>query len=318
MTASIRTLTVLVLGLLLLAPPAAAQIDQGFDFRKAGSAGFQFLKIPIGARESALGQAAGALTHDANSVFWNAGALPLIEGPEAVFTHNQWLVGSAVNSVVVAVPVGAYVFAASVLHFGIERFEETTVHEPDGTGRMVGAGDLAVGLAAAHRFSDRMTIGGQAKFVRETLDDTAFSGVLFDVGALYFTGWRQLRLAFVLQHFGPDVQALRQDFRTPLLFRVAAADELVNLPGARVQATLELVHPTDNDEWVHAGLEALLLDLLALRAGYRINVDQGAWSFGAGVQPPRVQGTRLRVDYAYVPFDSAFGATHRFTVGIGL
>jgi hypothetical protein len=318
MTASIRTLTLFALGFLLLAPPAAAQIDQGFDFRKAGSAGFQFLKIPIGARESALGQAAGALTHDANSVFWNVGALPLIDGPEVVFTHNPWLIGSAVNSVVVAVPVGAFVIAASVLHFGIEGFEETTVYDPDGTGRMVSAGDLAVGLAAAHRFSDRLTIGGQAKLVHETLDDVTFSGVLFDIGALYFTGWRQLRLAFVLQHFGPDVQAQRQSFRTPLLFRVAVADELLNVTGARVEASVELVHPTDNVEWVHVGLEGVLMDLLALRAGYRINVDQGALTFGAGMQPPRIHGARLKVDYAYVPFDSAFGATHRFTVGIGL
>jgi hypothetical protein len=218
----------------------------------------------------------------------------------------------------VAIPIGPYAVGLSVGQFGIVPFEETTVVEPDGTGRMVDAGSLVVGLAAGRQFTDQLTIGGQVKFVHESLDDVGLSGVLFDVGVVYFTGFRQLRLAFALQHFGADVQALRQTFRTPLLSRLAIADELINLPGARVQMAVELVHPTDNNEWVHAGLEAVVLDMLAVRGGYQINVDQGALTFGAGVQPPRIQGTRLKVDYAYVPFDSAFGATHRFTVGIGL
>jgi hypothetical protein len=312
-----RTLILALLALLAV-PPAAAQTDYGFDFRKSGSAGFQFLKIALGARESALGEAAAALTNDANAVFWNVGALPLIEGAQASFTHNEWFVGSSIDALVLAAPVGPYAIGVSVARFGITPFEETTVLEPDGTGRMVEAGDLLVGLAVGRRFTDQLTIGGQVKFVRESLDEASFSGVLFDVGALYYTGFRQLRLAFALQHFGPDIQGLRQDFRTPLLFRVAAADELVSVPGARVNLALELVHPTDNDEWVNGGLEAVLMDVLALRGGYRMNVDHGSWSFGAGVQPPRIQGAWLRMDYAFVPYGSLLGATHRFTVGIGL
>ena len=58
--------------------------------------------------------------------------------------------------------------------------------------------------------------------------------------------------------------------------------------------------------------------LRALRAGYRLSVDEGAWSFGGGVTPPRVEGVALRADYAYVPFGEILGATHRFTVSLGL
>src|SRR5690606_27828074 len=205
----------------LLATPAQAQGDLGFDFERSGSAGFQFLKIATGARESALGEAAAALTNDAHAVFWNVGALPLAGERQAAFTHNEWLVGSALDALVLSTPLGNYAVGLSLVRFGIEPFEETTVNEPDGTGRMVEAGDFMVGLAGARRFTDRLTIGVQAKYVHETLDTDSFSNVLFDVGALYYTGFRDLRLAFTLQHFGPDVQGLRQDFRTPLLFRVA-------------------------------------------------------------------------------------------------
>ena len=304
--------------LVLAAPPATAQIDYGYDFERSGSAGFQFLKIALGARESALGEAAAALTNDVNAVFWNVGALPLAEGTQVAFSHNEWIVNSSVDAVAASTPLGPYAVGLSVVRFGIEPFEETTVLEPDGTGRTVEAGSFVVGLAGARRFTDRLSIGLQAKYVRETLDDEAYEGVLFDVGALYYTGFRDLRLAFALQHFGPDVQGLQQDFRTPLLFRVAVADDLVRGPALRVSGAVELVHPTDNNEWVNGGLEAVVVDVLALRAGYRLSVDEGAWSFGGGVAPPAVGGVALRADYAYVPFGETLGATHRFTVTLGL
>ncbi len=303
---------------LLLAPAASAQIDQGFEFERSGSAGFQFLKIALGARESALGEAAAAMTNDANAVFWNVGALPLIEDRQVAFTHNEWIVNSSLDAVVVAVPLGPYAVGLSLVRFGIEPFEETTVLEPDGTGRMVDAGDVMIGLTGSRRFTDRLTIGVQAKYVVETLDNDNFSGVLFDVGALYYTGFRQLRLAFTLQHFGPDVEELDVAFRTPLLFRVAAADDLVSFDQVRLSGAIELVHPTDNEEWVNGGIEAVVMDVLALRTGYRTSVDEGAWSFGAGVMPPRIEGVGVQADYAYVPFGDLLGATHRFTVRLGL
>jgi hypothetical protein len=301
---------------LLAAPAASAQIDYGFDFERSGSASFQFLKIGLGARESALGEAATALTNDANAVFWNVGALPLAAERQASFTHNEWLVGSSLDALVLTTPLGSYAVGLSLARFGIEPFEETTVLDPDGTGRMIEAGDFLVGLTGARRFTDRLTIGVQAKYVHETLDDETYADVLFDVGALYYTGFRNLRLAFTLQHFGPDVNGRLQDYRTPLLFRVAAADELVDLDRVRVRAAVELVHPTDNEEWVNAGVEAVLMDVLALRGGYRLGVDEGAWSVGAGVAPPRLGGVGLRADYAYVPFGELLGDTHRFTVTI--
>jgi hypothetical protein len=313
----VRTLLPLLL-CLLPALPAAAQPDYGFDFSKSGSAGFQFLKIGVGARESALGGAAAGLTDDANAVFWNVGALARIEGRQAAFTHTQWLVGSSVDAAVVAVPLGAYAVAVSAVRLAADAFEETTVVAPDGTGRMVSAGDLLVGLGAGRRFTDRLTIGLQVKYVREDLDDEAFQNVLFDVGTVYFTGFRSLRLAFALQHFGPDVEGLRQKFRMPLLFRVSAADDLLRTPSFRLTSAVELVHPTDNDEWVNAGVESVLRDVLALRAGYRFNVDEGRWAVGAGLQPPPLGGLKLKVDYAYVPFGEIFGDTHRFTVGLSL
>ena len=295
-----------------------AQLDYGFDFSKSGTAGLQFLKIGIGAKETAMGEAVTSLVNDANSVFWNPSGIAYIENYEVSFSHNSWLASSKHNSAVFAFPLASFVFAVSAAALQINDFEETTALMPDGTGRMVSAGDYVFGLAAARRFTDRLSIGLQVKYVHEKLDDYSLNNFLFDVGAIYATGFRDLTLGFSLQHFGPDMRLLNQDFRTPLLFRLSASDKFVINEDFIITGAAELVHPTDNNEWVNLGLEIQLLKIVALRGGHRINVDEGKWSFGFGLTPPVLGSISTRIDYAFVLSEKVFDNVHRFSVKIGL
>jgi len=295
---------------------AMAQFDYGFEFSKAGTAGLQSLKILPGARDAALGGAVAALTHDVTSVFVNPGGLAFVEQTQASVSHVAWLAGSRTDAAVVATPVGGFVLALSAVRFGIDEFEETTVRQPLGTGRMVSAGDVLVGVAAGRRFSDKLTIGLQFKYVRESLDNDAVSNILFDVGTIYYTGFHNLRLAFALQHFGPDMKVISQKFRSPLLFRVGAGEDIAIGEDHHLTAGVDLVHPTDNNEWVNFGLEYDMLNLVSLRAGYRINVERGKFSLGAGVHPPAVAGVTLGVDYAYTHFDETMEPIQQFSLMI--
>jgi hypothetical protein len=293
-----------------------AQFDYGFDFSKAGSAGLQFLKIGVGAMETGMGEAVTSLVNDANSVFWNPAGLAYVEHGEAVITHNLWLAGSKQNAAVVAYPVGSFVVALSAMNLAIEDFEETTALLPDGTGRMVSAGDLLIGISAARRFTDRLSIGLQVKYIQEKLDDYSISNVLFDIGTIYYTGFRNLKLGFSLQHFGPDMKLVDQEFRTPLLFRVSAADQIISYKEISLLAAVDLIHPTDNVEWVNVGMEMSILEYLKLRAGYRFDNDLSKMSFGVGLRPPSFADINLKVDYSYVPSETVFIDIQRFTVGI--
>jgi hypothetical protein len=309
--------TTLALLILCGAGAAIAQYDYGFTFTKAGSAGYQSLKIGVGAREVAMGEAASAVTTSAASVFWNPGALALVERSEVLFSHTAWINGSRQEAAVAAVPVGSYVVALSAMQFAIEEFEETTVQAPNGTGRMVSAGDLVLGLAVARRFTDKLTIGLQAKYFRETLDDFAFGNVMFDIGTVYHTGFHNLRLAFALQHFGPDKKLLKTDFRTPLLFRLGVAEDFLKADDHRFTVALDLIHPTDNTEWVNIGVELELLKMFAVRGGYRLLADEGNLTLGAGVLSPELGPVALGLDYAYASFGSVLGATHRISLTVG-
>jgi len=309
-------LTITIVFVLVSFTEIQAQFDYGFDFSKAGTAGLQFLKIGVGARETAMGEAASSIVNEANAVFWNPAGIAHIERPEVQFSHNFWLVDSKHSAVAAAYPLGSFVVALSAATLSIKDFEETTALQPDGTGRMVHAGDLLIGVSAARRFTDRLSIGMQVKYVREELDDYSLDNVLFDVGAIYNTGFRNLKLAFALQHFGPDMKLVDQGFRTPLLFRVSVSDEVFSFEQASLTAAAELVHPTDNVEWVNLGAELKLVDLIEVRGGYKFNNDVGKATFGLGIKPPAFADLNFRIDYSYVPSETVFKDIQRFTVGL--
>ena len=313
-----KKLTLSLLIMILVSQFSWAQFDWGFDFTKAGSAGLQFLKIGVGARESAMGEAFASLSDDVNAVFWNVAGLGFITSTQFSFSHANWLVESSHDAFAVAVPAKSLVIGLSGISFRIKEFEETTVLEPYGTGNMVGAGNYLLGLSAARRFTDKLTIGAQLKYVQEVLDDRSFSNILFDVGTIYHTGFHDLKLAFTLQHFGPDMILSDQQFRTPLLFRVGASDKIFANDLHRLVIAAELVHPTDANEWINTGMEYCFMNILALRGGFRMNDKERHLSGGIGIQLPQIGGINTVFDYAYADFGKIFGATHRFTLGISL
>ena len=242
--------------------------------------------------------------------------LAYVNNTQVNVSYDQWLVESTHNAAVVAQPIGQFVVGLSAVSLSIKDFEETTATQPDGTGRMVSAGDILVGLAVARRFTDKLSIGVQIKYVHEKLDDYNVGNVLFDIGTIYNTGFHDLHLGFSLQHFGPDMKIVNQVYRTPLLFRLSAGDRIIQNENFQLLGEVDLVHPTDNNEWVNCGLEATFLNIFSLRGGYRFNRDLGQTSFGVGIIPPSFGFFKLKVDYAFIPYGKIFGDIHRFSVGL--
>lgn len=310
-----KILYVLLFFIVITSSNSFAQFNFGFDFSKAGSAGLQSLKIESGARERALGGAVVSLVNNANAIFWNVAGIGYVNNFQVFASHSNWLVDSRHITLAAAYPVGPVVIGLSVMSMQINDFEETTVILPQGTGRMVSAGDLSIGIGVARQFTDKLYIGGQIKYVREKLDDESFDNFLFDIGTIYHTGWRHLRLGFALQHFGPDMKFLNKTFRTPLLFRVGAADDIINSENLLATLSVELVHPTDNNEWFNAGAEFVFLKIFSLRGGYRFNNDNGKFSTGVGVNSSVLGISNITVDYAFTSYANVFEDIHTITVG---
>src|SRR5512135_2358318 len=59
-------------------------------FSKVGKSVMQFVKIGVGARQVAMGEAAIASVEDVNSVFWNPAGLRGVQSVEASFSYAKW------------------------------------------------------------------------------------------------------------------------------------------------------------------------------------------------------------------------------------
>jgi hypothetical protein len=204
----------------------------------------------------------------------------------------------------------------SVISFSTEEFEETTIFEPEGTGRMIKAGDIAIALAYALKLTDRLSFGLKGQYLEEFIDDDKAKGFAFDFSTFYMSGFRDLTIAMVMKNFGPDAKFLTKKFKLPLYFNVNTAMSLLGKQGGPVQLLLsaESAFATDYRDRYHVGSELWIADMLALRGGYKFFYDTEDWTIGAGLKL-KIGARRILIDIAYSNFEEFFDPPLRISIG---
>ncbi len=292
---------------LVLSAPAMADIS---NQTPVGETYATFLEVAQGARAAGMGDAHVAVVNDINAVFWNpAGLTGMAKNRfQFCYTNTQWLMDTQFNSAAVGVNTDYGALALSIVAFSTGAIEETTIFNPEGTGRILETGSWAIGGAYGKQFTDRFSIGFQMRVIQEKLD-TGFDFRTFDmaVGTKYHTGFRNLRIAMSLRNFGKD-KVLRTDEamkgKMPVTFSLATAAEII---GERedplsLTASLEALYAISVERRLHLGGELWVRNILALRAGYKWNYDVQDFTAGAGIRIQR--GIHfIQADFAYVKFD---------------
>lgn len=191
---------------LTLAAAAAGTASAGSEERK-GTNGSHELALPVGGRGVALG---GAVVSDASGVeaiFWNPAGLATMERTEAMFSNTQYFADMKLNYAAVGTNLGnfgAIGFNAKVLSIG-EVFV-TTEDAPEGTGEVLEPTFTVLGLTWARQFTDRVNFGATVNYVNESIQSVSASGVAFDFGVQYVTGWRGLRFGMAMKNFGTSME----------------------------------------------------------------------------------------------------------------
>ncbi|MGQ9678453.1 MAG: PorV/PorQ family protein [bacterium] len=323
-------------------------------FSKVATTGAQFLKISVG-RASGMGDAFTALADDAAASYFNPAGLAYIPR-QAQLNHANWFADINHNYLTVVLPVsnfGTVAISATALTMG--SIEQTTVDNPktplredEGTGLMISASDLALGLSYARIITDKLSFGLTVKGVNQSMWDLSASALGFDLGLFYNTGFKSLRIGAAVTNYGsqltftgphldynffwPDSgpSQLQGSYKTtpvplPTTFRFGVAMDLVANDNSRLTAAIDLVHPSDINETVNFGLEYGLANMLFLRGGYVFNTDQQYMKklgdltglcAGAGVKSRVVEGLEIGLDYAF-RYYSYLRPTHRLMLTVG-
>ncbi len=297
---------------------------------KAGTTAAKFLSIPIGARALAMGGAYVAVADDATGAYWNPGFLGHLEKSEIYFMHSEYFADITLDYVSFVYPVSGFgTVGLSLTALGLGDMTITTVDDPEGlnTGEF-SAASFAIGLSYGRQLTDAFAIGGTFKYVSESIWNSKASGIALDVGTIFTTPFRGIRLGVSISNFGQKMQfsgddlLVQQDidptingnntsvnarlatdrFDLPLSLRIGAAYDALKTDNSRLTVEVDGLHPNDNSESVNAGAElALLKERFFLRGGYRnlfLDDNENSYSAGFGLRYAAPSVT-FRFDYAY-------------------
>lgn len=317
-TASRALPAALLLCLALRSAPAAAP---QFSSDAAGTAGAQFLKMAVGARPAALGEAYAAVADDAFALDWNPAGLINIAETSLALMHSPYLAGSNLDFFAYAEnagEVGAWGLAAKRMAYGkIKRTDsagqETGSFEPTDTAFSVG---LACYISSFNKDpEERFVLGATGKIVRSNIvsSDNTLSADVGILTPLYFDG--SFRMGLAAQNVMGSLRFDKDETPLPLLLRFGTMTRF----GRHAMLTADLVGAKDHLPFLAAGAEVRISPSktsdIFLRGGFNTRAVgdlTGLRDVALGA------GTRFgdyTVDYAFSPFGD-LGAVHRLSVTV--
>jgi hypothetical protein len=298
------------------------------EFSRVGTVGAQFLKIGMGARYVAMGEASVACVNDAYAMYWNPAALTEISSSNLVLTNVDWISDVQLNHASFGRSLDEYsALGVGLTALTMGNMEVTTIEEPEGTGETFTASSYALSVGYARKFTDRFSAGISGKYIWERLSEETASGFAFDFGTLFLTGFRSLRIGMNISNLGPEMKLegpelnythntkLQVDpYDLPLTFRFGMAYDFVDSPESRFTVTAEAKHPNDNEQQASFGGEYLWKEIFSLRGGYKFNYEEEGLTLGGGIKIKAGEETSLDISYAWADF-SRLSSVHRFSLG---
>lgn len=309
-----RIAIAIVMVLLLPLQAEGAQI-----FEKVGTLGGQSLKIGVGARAAAMGDAYVAIADDATAVYWNPAGIARLSGQSISVNHTAWPADILFDQ-------AAYVFnvkwipgmiGVNVRALTMSQDKVRTTYLPDGTGETFDAGEWAYGITYARSLTDKFSAGLSINYIQTGLDNVTGKSTMFDFGTLYDVGILGAKIGMSIQNIGGDMTFIDEKVKMPVFFRVGGSFSVMQRGESRLLTAVEFTHPPDNSEKLNFGAEYAFHDYLFLRGGYKMNYDTEGMTAGFGVKFPLtlVKSSVARLDYAYSDL-KYLSQAHRVSVNV--
>lgn len=325
----ISKLLLVIVVVCFLTGTASAQL-QFSDFKQVAQAGFKFLTVDKGARNTAMGGAAFTNEGDPTALFWNPAGIVLMDEIAFYAGYTQWIVDMEQVAIGAVVPVGSFgTFGISFSSFNFGDMQSTRI-PVEGDSRydtFIGYVDLGtispsayvVGLTYGRSLTNRFQIALTAKYAQEDLVVMKKGSMAFDFGTIYHAGIHDIKIAATMQHFAfNQVKYIEEDFMLPLTFHVAFSADMLSLTGFKSEKSKLIMaidgsKPRDFSERVHLGTEYIYNDFFALRAGYKFNYDSEGFTAGFGIK----YGA-FKLDYSFIDFSDKFSNVSYFDLFFSL
>lgn len=321
--------------------------NPGFGQNKVGTTAGQFLKIGVGPRASAMGEAFVAVANDATAIYWNPAGTARVGENQVHFGYNDWFLDLVYNYAHAAFPIPRVgTIGVQVTSLTMDEMKVRTEDQQEGTGEYFDASNLSMGLNFARNLTDRFSIGFNFKYIQEQIWHMKASSYALDVGTLFTTQFNGMRLGMSISNFGSKMQMSGRDalikhdpdpfiegnndqinahydmdrWSLPLIFRVGLAMDVIESKFLTTTVAVDAIHPNDNYEYVNTGIELQFMNNVYLRGGlksmFNDRFTEGATA-GAGVRLDLYNASSIYVDYSYTDSEYLM-PVQRFSVAIGM
>lgn len=301
---------------------ALALILTGASSATAGGVGTNlaaFLEVDGGVRQMGMGGAFTGLSDDAMCVFYNPAGLRFLRGSEIHMSASSFAADISYQHM-------SYGFRHSALpgYFGISwtimqmpPFREKTEYYDANSEFEVGAlenvdaGDMAWGGSYCWALSEHFSVGATVKWYHLAMADAFAEGMCGDLGVLYDTPFRNLRLGAAVNNLGPSNRwagagtesGFGEDFPMPTTYRAGASMRVFDVVTHRIVLSAEYKHVAMGANRGSVGAEYTFNRgnvYVYGRAGYRVGYDEEGLTLGGGLLFPSSKESDVRIDYAYV------------------
>lgn len=303
----------------------------------AGNSGVAFLKIPVSARASAMGQASASLMEGIFSVVSNPAGLAQIQSSEVSLTHSELFAETRLNFVGYGHPLkavtdnnGKAVATESkgkmALGVGMVYLSQGEIEGRGANREPIGnfsASDFAMAFSFARTLKQGMHFGSNLKIIQERLGDETAVGFALDMGVIMPTALKSLTLAGIVQNLGPKMKFMNESFSLPLVMKMGARYQLVKWVSLSSDVGY---YPEEKDSTISFGAEMNPAQNISLRTGYlpiSFSRSKSASSFRSG-QSGMMESfsgfstgiglkiSRYEMDYAFIPFGE-LGNNHQIS-----
>ncbi len=301
--------TVLFLTLILASQTMAQATRLDAVSQESNGAPGVFLRMGVGSRAFGMGNAFTGVADDASAGYWNPAGLDYLSRSQFEFMNVQLPFDRTFNFVSGAVPIN------NVLTLGLSwvGLRISGIEGRSGNSAtpeyFFGNSQNAFLVSLSKSLGSHLSLGGNLKIVRNTLDQDAATGLGFDAGLM-------LRLSNRIS-FGALVQDIGTDYRwqsgftegVPMTLRLGSSVEIYD--GVLIAADVSKV--TGLAPAFHLGAELRPAAVLPLRIGYSDNQLTG----GLGFALPLSNHT-LELNYGYASDRILNSDVHRVSLVFAL
>ncbi|HET9253450.1 MAG TPA: PorV/PorQ family protein, partial [Candidatus Eisenbacteria bacterium] len=258
-----------VLASLLSAPLLYGLVRPAYADVAVGAGAGDFLQFEIGGRSAGMGGAQVGSASGVTAQFWNPAGLASLQRPQVGGMHASWLGDLKYEWIGYARPTSLGVGSLSVSYFhmpsiaGVDEFGT-----PTGEFKVY---DMAVTAGLSRPVGDRLSLGANAKMVRQNLATVSATGFAVDFGA-QAKGPKGVTFGAVVQNLGPSLSFDGSSYPLSRQIRFGASGEVAN---GRVLLASDYNMPSDYYDDVRVGAELRAHPNVSLRVGYRQVMGEG-------------------------------------------